>query len=208
MSTSLKVERSPVGRQVADRLRGAVADVRLPPGERLTERALCEMTGAGRASVREALRALEAEEVIDNAPDSGPSMARVSAAQARDLYAVRALLESFAARGFARHVGDAEQAALEASLAALGQAGGTAALLAAKAGFYDALVCGCSNALAGELLGRLHHRVMVLRATSMSQPERPPASLRELRALADTLIEPDARAAKAAVVPTLQEDTL
>lgn len=92
------------------------------------------------------------------------------------------------------------------------------ALLAAKAGFYDALVRGCGNALVGELLGRLHRRVMVLRATSMSRPERLPASLRELRALADALIGRDARAAErlaiahirateAAALPMLQEDT-
>lgn len=218
MSTSLRVQRSTVGRQVADRLRDAVADGRLLPGERLTERALCEMTGAGRASVREALRALEAEGVIDNAPHRGPSVARVSAAQARDLYAVRALLEGFAARGFARHAGEADRAALEASLDALGRAEGTPALLAAKAEFYDTLVRGCGNVLVGEMLGRLHRRVMVLRATSMSRPERLPASLRELRALADALARRDARAAErlaiahiraaeAAALPMLQEDT-
>lgn len=46
MSMSLRVERSTVGRQVADRLREAVADGRLPAGTRLTERALCDITGA------------------------------------------------------------------------------------------------------------------------------------------------------------------
>ena len=122
MGTSLRVERSTVGRQVADRLRDAVADGRLPPGERLTERALCELTGAGRASVREALRALEAEGVIENAPHRGPTVARVGPAQARDLYAVRALLEGFAARGFARRAGEADRAALEAALRPVGEA--------------------------------------------------------------------------------------
>lgn len=218
MSTSLKVERSTVGRQVADRLRDAVADGRLSPGERLTERALCEMTGAGRASVREAIRVLEAEGVVENAPHRGPSVARISAAQARELYAVRALLEGFAARGFARHAGEADRAALEAALDALGAARGTPALLAAKSDFYGALVRGCGNALVGEMLERLHRRVAALRATSMSRPERLPESLKELRALADALAKRDARAAErlavahiraaeAAALPMLQEDT-
>lgn len=220
MGTSLRVERSTVGRQVADRLRDAVADGRLLPGERLTERALCELTGAGRASVREVLRALEAEGVIENAPHRGPTVARVGLAQARDLYAVRALLEGFAARGFARRAGEADRAALEAALDALGRAPDTPALLAAKAAFYDALVRGCGNAVVGELLGRLHRRVAALRATSMSRPERLPESLKELRALADALARRDARAAErlavahiraaeAAALPMLQqqEDT-
>lgn len=135
MNTSMRVERSTVGRQVADRLREAVSDGRLPAGERLTERALCEMTGAGRASVREALRALEAEGVIENSPHRGPTVPRVSAAQARNLYAVRAVLEGFAARSFAVNAGDADRASLDAALDALAKADGTAALLTAKAAF-------------------------------------------------------------------------
>lgn len=218
MNMSLKVERSTVGRQVADRLRAAVADGRLAAGERLTERALCDMTGAGRASVREALRALEAEGVIENSPHRGPSVARVSAAQARDLYAVRAVLEGFAARGFALHAGAADRAALEGALGALVAAGSTDALLAAKADFYSALMRGCGNAVVGELLGRLHQRIAVLRATSMARPERVPQSLAELRGLADALARRDApaaerlaiahiRAAEAAALPMLQEHT-
>ena len=220
MGASLKVERYTVGRQVADRLRDAVADGRLAPGERLTERTLCEMTGAGRASVREALRALEAEGVIENAPHRGPVVARVTVAQARELYAVRALLEGYAARGFARNAGEADRAALEAALDALSRAPDIPARLAAKTAFYDALVRGCGNAVVGELLDRLHRRVASLRATSMSRPERLPRSLQELRALADALARRDARAAErlaiahiraaeAAALPVLQqrEDT-
>ena len=47
---------------------------------------------------------------------------------------MRALLEGFAARGFARHAGAADRVALEDALDALGAASGTPALLAAKAG--------------------------------------------------------------------------
>ena len=213
----MKVERSTVGRQVVERLRDAVADGRLAPGERLTERALCDLTGAGRASVREALRALEAEGVVETAPHRGPSVARVSRAQARDLYAVRALLEGYAAREFARHAADGERAALEAALDALGRAVDASAVLAAKAAFYDALVRGSGNAVVGELLGRLHRRVAALRAASMAQPERRPASIAELRALADALARRDEQAAErlaiahigaaeAAALPMLQED--
>lgn len=218
MNTSMRIERSTVGRQVADRLREAVADGRLPAGERLTERALCGMTGAGRASVREALRALEAEGVIENSPHRGPTVPRVSAAQARDLYAVRAVLEGFAARGFAVNAGDADRTSLDAALDALAKADSTAALLTAKAAFYGALVRGCGNAVVGELLGRLHQRIAVLRATSMARPERLPQSLAELRGLVDALARRDApaaerlaiahiRAAEAAALPMLQEHT-
>ena len=218
MDQSLKIERLTVGRQVADRLRAAVADGRLAAGERLTERALCDMTGAGRASIREALRFLESEGVIENSPHRGPSVARISAAQARDLYAVRAVLEGFAAREFAQHAGESDRAALEGALGLLATATTTAVLLTTKAEFYGALVRGCGNAVVGELLGRLHQRIAVLRATSMARPERLPQSLAELRGLADALARRDSptaerlaiahiRAAEAAALPMLKEQT-
>lgn len=42
--------------EVVDRLREAIMLGRLTPGQRLTERELCEWTGVSRTSVREALR--------------------------------------------------------------------------------------------------------------------------------------------------------
>lgn len=77
---------------------------------------------------------------------------------------------------------------------------------------------GCGNAVVGELLGRLHQRIAVLRATSMARPERLPQSLAELRGLVDALARRDApaaerlaiahiRAAEAAALPMLQEHT-
>src|ERR1700744_6795818 len=94
-STSLRV-------LVEDRLRQAIRTGVLKPGQRLIERELCELTGVGRTSIREALRQLEAEGLVTTIPHRGPSVSTISLDEARQLYAVRALLEGHAGREFAR----------------------------------------------------------------------------------------------------------
>jgi GntR family transcriptional repressor for pyruvate dehydrogenase complex len=61
--TSFKaVERNPAYLQVAEQLRAAIVEGRLSPGDELpTERALCAEFGVSRTTVREALRALQAQ---------------------------------------------------------------------------------------------------------------------------------------------------
>ena len=84
-------------RLVEDKLRGAIASGRFQPGQRLVERELCELVGVGRTSIREALRQLEAEGLVHSIPNRGPVVSTISVAEARELYAVRALLEGDAA---------------------------------------------------------------------------------------------------------------
>ena len=88
--------------QVENQLRQAIVGGILKPGQKLVERELCDMLGVSRPSLREALRALEAEKLIVNVPHRGPEVATMSLAQARDLYAMRRLLEGFAAHEFTR----------------------------------------------------------------------------------------------------------
>ena len=48
-----------------DKLREAIMAQRFKPGQHLVERDLCEQTGVSRSSVREALRHLEAEGLVE-----------------------------------------------------------------------------------------------------------------------------------------------
>ena len=88
--------------QVENVLRQAIVSGRYAPGARLVERELCETLGVSRTSVREALRRLEAEKLVRNVPHKGPVVAVMSRHDAHELYALRGLLEGFAAHEFAR----------------------------------------------------------------------------------------------------------
>jgi DNA-binding GntR family transcriptional regulator len=169
--------------QVEGALRDAITGGSLQPGTRLVERELCERMGVSRTSVREALRKLEAEKLIEMVPHKGPVVATISLQEAADLYALRGQLEGFAAREFARLADESAlqkfgEAVKELRVKALAQ--DRDGVLLAKTHLYDALLDNCGNVLIKEILHSLYTRINLLRATSLMQPDRLPASLREI----------------------------
>ena len=189
LKSSLRIEDVPTVRAiVAQKLREAIMSGNLKPGQRLVERELCEMMGVSRPSIREALRALEADGLVNTVPHRGPVVSTISLEEARQLYAARAVLEGFAGRECARlhdpavvrRIGEA-LSRLKAALAR--PKPDMIAILEAKTDFYAALIGGCQNAFIERMLKPLHDRITLLRITSMSQPKRINKSLREVTAI-------------------------
>ena len=103
---------APLRHSVTESIRYAIALGHFTAGERLPERALCEMTGVSRTLVREALRQLESEGLIEVVANRGPSVARLSTEQADGVYQVRIELEGLACQLFAENASDDQQQAL------------------------------------------------------------------------------------------------
>ena len=76
----------------------------LGPGERLVNRALAEELGVSVIPVREALRRLASEGLIEHIPGAGASVRRLERKELVKLYAFRELLETYAAREAAEHI--------------------------------------------------------------------------------------------------------
>jgi DNA-binding GntR family transcriptional regulator len=187
--------------QVENVLRQAIMTGRFAPGARLVERELCETLGVSRTSVREALRKLEAEKLVRSVPHKGPVVAVMSKQEASELYALRALLEGFAAHEFARLADDraiARFGEVAKELRTEATARNQAGVLRAKTALYDVLLDNCGNSLIKEFLTSLYSRVNLLRATSLMHPERLPASLREIDKLYKALKARDGEAAQQA----------
>ncbi|MFA5606447.1 MAG: GntR family transcriptional regulator [Leucobacter sp.] len=70
----------------------------LPPGARLREAALADELGVSRTPVREALRSLAAEGLVDIIRNRGAQVRSWTVEQLEDTYALRSLLEGYAAR--------------------------------------------------------------------------------------------------------------
>jgi DNA-binding GntR family transcriptional regulator len=66
-------------RAIEMRLRTAIVEGRFKPGDRLIEREMCQLLGVSRASLREALRQLEAEELVTIVPHRGPVVSELTA---------------------------------------------------------------------------------------------------------------------------------
>jgi DNA-binding GntR family transcriptional regulator len=81
-------------RQTADRLTVAIVGGELPPGSPLVEADLCARLGVSRTTVRDGLHQLVAEGLAVYRPHHGCAVARLSEADAIDVYRVRRLLET------------------------------------------------------------------------------------------------------------------
>jgi DNA-binding GntR family transcriptional regulator len=194
---------APLRQQVLEKIRNAIAVGQLAAGSRLVERELCEITGVSRTLIREALRQLESEGLVDVIPNKGPIVATISARQAREVFQLRAELEGLASQLFAELASDAQMKALQDAFAQLHEAygsGDSVTMLAAKTLFYDCLIEGSGNETLGSVLRQLHARAMVLRGTSLSQPGRTVESERELAELMKAIRKRDGAAARRASV--------
>lgn len=200
---SLRVETvaAPVRQKVVEVLRAAIAAGRFAPGERLTERNLCELTGVSRASVREALRQLESEGLIETQPNRGPLVSRLSRRDAVSLYQMRGALEALAARLFAVGATAAQIDELSAAVSVLQQAytrRDIEEIVRAKRRFYDVLFEGSGNSMIGPTLNAMYARINQLRRVSLSSPKRGPQSMREIRSVLAAIKRRDPDAAYAA----------
>ena len=173
----LRIAHSPTTlRELAvDRLRQAIISGRFSGGDRLVERTLCDQLGVSRSVVREAIRYLEAEGLVDTHGRSGPIVARLDWDQARQVYAIRRLLESDAAAACARAADAAVKAQLQAALLRLDTAFAEATpaqLYDATTGFYQVIFTAAGHGVAWEIVQRLNSRISRLRALTLATTDR------------------------------------
>jgi len=99
--------------QVADRLRDRIYDGFLPPGEPIDEPALCRLFGISRTPLREALKVLDREGLVELVPRRGCVVRSLSMEELAELFPVIAVLEGLCAREAVKRCTDADLAELE-----------------------------------------------------------------------------------------------
>jgi DNA-binding GntR family transcriptional regulator len=92
------VVRLPVHLDLVSRLRDAIIEGEFAEGSHLSERLLCERLGVSRSPLREALKTVAAEGLIELLPNRGARVVQLSIEQLRDTYSVVAILEIAAGR--------------------------------------------------------------------------------------------------------------
>jgi len=105
---------------VAEVLRGRIISGTFAPGERLVEAELARQLHVSRGPVREALAGLRAEGLAYEEPRRGSFVAALTADDVREIYELRAALESRAARLLIEHDDDTAFARLGELIAELG----------------------------------------------------------------------------------------
>jgi len=191
-----------------DRLRGAIISGRFTSGERLVERALCDQLGVSRSVVREAIRYLEAEGLVETQPRSGPVVARLSWEDARQIYDIRRLLEAAAAADCARRADEAVAERLGAALARLIAAfagGEPAALYDATTAFYEVIFSAAGHSIAWDIVQRLNGRISRLRALTLSTTNRRVSGPAHMTRICKAILARDPDAAAEAVSDHLHD---
>ncbi len=152
------------------RLRGAIMAGDLRPGQKLIEADLCQDLGVSRASLREALRALEAERLIELMPNRGPSVAKLGEREIEEIHEVWALLIGEAVHRFAQLAAAEDIARLATILARLRQAlraKNPVEQLNVTNSFFGAISDRCGNDVLIGLVNALVSRLNFLRAQAL-----------------------------------------
>lgn len=97
---------------VAEQLREMVLEGELMPGSRISEKRLCESFEVSRTPLREALKVLANEGLVELLPNRGAKVTEVDPREVADLFEVMVELEALSGHLLARRASDAEIAEL------------------------------------------------------------------------------------------------
>lgn len=88
-----EIERSNLAGDIAFRLRESIVAGSLAPGMHLVESELARQLGVSRGPLREALRILETEGLVESFPGRGSFVIHISEKDIREIYSLRSILE-------------------------------------------------------------------------------------------------------------------
>ncbi len=98
LAATAPIERLTLHEEVTNRLRDMIVESQLKPGERIQEMELAQQLRVSRTPIREALKVLTSEGLVELLPLRGAIVKSFSAKDARDMLDVIALLEEYAGR--------------------------------------------------------------------------------------------------------------
>ncbi len=187
--------------KVQRKLRNAILDGRYAAGQKLVERELCELTGASRSILREALAGLEASGLVESESYRGYRVTLLSVRKIGEIFELRSSLETQAAELFAERASDVEMAELQSLLVELEDSilkPDLSQMRLIKERYYELLFGGCRNDEIRRALENIIDRVHYLRGRLMSDAGRREESLLEMKRLTAALIARDRLSARAA----------
>jgi DNA-binding GntR family transcriptional regulator len=194
---------APLRNKIIAALRSGIETGLLVPGQRLIEKDLCEQLSVSRTSLREALRELQAEGILEYNSSRGLSVSAISIEDAKNIYRLRSVLEALAVEQFIEQADNAQIKDLLLESERLKKAyrsGVLEDILIAKRSFYDRICSGAKNTIAFDMINRLVLRTSSLRRGSLVRKERHQQSIKEIESLMKAIQRRDiARARDAAI---------
>jgi DNA-binding GntR family transcriptional regulator len=182
--------------RAAAALRAAILEGELRPGQRVNQEAWAERAGVSPIPVREALRALAGEGLVEYRPRRGYAVTELDRAELEEVYALRRTLETEALRRGVPRATALDLAALEEAAAACAAADG-AGRLAANRRFHDLLHGLAASRPLSRLIDLLWDSTEAYRALYYALPGEAEEASRAHRALLRAIRAGDAERAVA-----------
>ena len=195
--------------QIFEQLERDILSGKYPRGELLTELRLSEELGVSRTPIREAIRRLEQENILEEA-GRGVTVVGISREDMLDMYEIRIRIEGLAAEWAAARITDEELAAMRETLelqryyTEKSGGGHSDQIKNLDSQFHELVYRACgSRALMDTLLG-LHKKMTKFRMASVSKHSRALQSVEEHEAILAALSAHDGAAANAAMTQHVQ----
>lgn len=113
MSLTETIDRRPLHHELVDRLRDMIIEGQLEPGQKISEKALCERFGVSRTPLREAVKILAAEGFLDLTPHRGASVVKLTLKDFEEALPIMGALDAVAGELACQNATEAEINELE-----------------------------------------------------------------------------------------------
>jgi len=197
------------GQNAYERLFEEIRSGLLRPGARLTETEIADRMDISRTPVREAIRRLEADGLVDHQPRTGAVVRSLDYPEIMELYEMRTVLEGTAARLAARAASPVELEELQLMNEEMAAAAGdSVAMVRLNRLFHTRLLDAARNRFLLKSMASVETTLLILGPSSMESPERAQQALEEHQRLLAALIARDGAAAETAMRDHLEQAQL
>lgn len=180
---------------LVEQLRDAISKGELAGGQRLVEADLTETYQVSRGPVREAMRRLAAEGLVELHHHRGARVRHLSRTEVYALFEVREMLEGLSARLAAAHIGAGDDRRILTDLGeAMNQAvadGDVSRYILLNSSFHNLLVRMSENPHLPQMLDHLHTQAMRFQFRQLVDPESTEASNREHQRIIRAILDKD-----------------
>jgi len=193
----IAIPRANLHEQVANRLRQMLVEGRIAPGAKLNERELCEVLEVSRTPLREAIKMLAAEGLVELLPNRGAIAVELDEDDVRHTFEVMAGLEALSGELAAQRITDAELAEIRAThfeMMAAYTRRDLPAYYRLNAAIHRAINAAAKNPVLSATYDRVNARLQALRFRSNQDEEKWKSAMREHEQMIEALAAHDAAA--------------
>ncbi len=213
MADIVEIPRLGLHDQVAARLRTMLVEGMIQPGAKLNERELCERLGVSRTPLREAIKLLAAEGLVDLLPNRGAIAVKLTETDVLNTFEVLAMLEGMSGELAAQRITDAELTeirALQYEMMACFARRDLSGYYRINARIHSAINNAARNPVLSNAYRAINARVQSLRFRTNQNETKWQLAVQEHEQMVEALAAHDAAAMKALLVQHLyrKRDTI